>query len=113
MLHLETRSGRAEKGLHVQGQGDQPRGEAKIGSMKKVVKLADDAVVDDRCCLVAANHSLCIHSILVHLFVFKSIGAIVIYYGFASGKNFNEAISIANHSIDSGKAYEVLKSISE
>ena len=31
-------------------------------------------------------------SILVHLFVFKSIGAIVIYYGFASGKNFNEAI---------------------
>ena len=30
-----------------------------------------------------------------------------------SAKNFNEAISIANHSIDSGKAYEVLKSISK
>ena len=30
-----------------------------------------------------------------------------------SAKNFSEAISIANHSIDSGKAYEVLKSISK
>ena len=30
-----------------------------------------------------------------------------------SAKNFSEAISIANHSIESGKAYEVLKSISK